>query len=368
MKGDYVKEEQDHHSHTMFAKLHQTQKFHHHPHHPPPPHQPQHHHQQHPQPPPPGLFHHPPFNPRECQTSEEVDSQRSPATPSTTTTNRDPSSAAQHQQQIVHLQAPSSAGNDGATIEVVRRPRGRPPGSKNKPKPPVIITRDTEPSMSPYILEISGGVDILETIMTFCRKRNTGLCILNGSGTVSNVTLRQPSTTPGASVTFHGRFDILSLSATILPPTNGYSASGSGSVSSGIANGFTISLAGPQGQVVGGTVMGPLFTAGTVFLVAATFNSPLFHKLPLEEERVQHSGSAAAGGSSGGNEGRHQSPSAVSGGDGSGQATTGQAAVDSSCGGGGGGGGGGVSMYSCHMASDVIWAPTARQPQHPPPY
>ncbi|PRQ30552.1 hypothetical protein RchiOBHm_Chr5g0025921 [Rosa chinensis] len=38
------------------------------------------------------------------------------------------------------------------TSEVVRRPRGRPPGSKNKPKPPVIITRDTEPAMSPYIL------------------------------------------------------------------------------------------------------------------------------------------------------------------------------------------------------------------------
>ncbi|KAL3504863.1 hypothetical protein ACH5RR_034704 [Cinchona calisaya] len=343
--GDYVKEEKD-----MFAKLHHTQKFHH-----PPPPQPQ----PQPQPQPTTLLHHQhhPFaaaNPRECQTSEEVDSHiRTP-----TTAKRDPPTT---QQTLVHLQTPSS-GNDGATIEVVRRPRGRPPGSKNKLKPPIIITREAEPSMSPYVLEIPGGVDIPETITTFCRRRNTGLCILNGSGTVSNVSLRQPSTTPGASVTFHGRFDILSLSATILPSNSQSSSSSALSSSSdGMVNGFTISLAGPQGQVVGGTVVGSLYTAGTVYLIAASFNSPSFHRLPLEDERNSGSGSAGAGAE---NEGRNPSPpTTVSGGAGRSPAHQ--------DGGGGGRGGvdscGGVSLYSCHLPSDVIWAPTARQPQHPPP-
>ncbi|XP_019175244.1 PREDICTED: AT-hook motif nuclear-localized protein 17-like [Ipomoea nil] len=338
MKGEYVEEMKDH-SNTMFAKLHQTQKFHHHhhPYHQPPPPPPQ------PQAQP--TFHHP-FQvaaaARECQTSEDTDS-RSPNTPSTT--GKQPITP-QPISAVVGARTPSS-GNDGATIEVVRRPRGRPPGSKNKPRPPVVITRDAEPGMSPYILELPGGVDIIDSTTRFCRKRNMGLCILNGSGTVSNVTLRQPSTTPGATVTFHGRFDILSISATLVGPNATFPSLGSILMTNGIANGFTISLAGPQGQVVGGAVAGPLLSAGTVYLIAATFTNPSYHRLPAAAEEDGK-------GSGGGNDGpdlQHSPPHTdVSGGGDSGAAD--------SC---------GISMYnSCHMPPDVIWAPTARQP--PPPY
>lgn len=169
-----------------------------------------------------------------------------------------------------------------------------------------------------------------------------GLCVLNGSGTVTNVTLRQPSTTPVSTVTFHGRFDILSISATIIQPNASVPSN------NGIANGFTISLAGPQGQVVGGGVVGPLVTAGTVYLIAATFNGPSYHKLPGEEELGRNSG--------GGNEEGSSPPqTAVSGGGDSGHPPS---TAAETC---------GMSMYSCHLPSDVIWAPTARQPQ-PPPY
>lgn len=289
----------------MFSKLHQIQKFQ--PHHlnPNPPNNQQ---QQ---------IHH--FQlARECQTSEEADSR-----------SRSPS------------RAPTN--NDGASIEVVRRPRGRPPGSKNKPKPPVIITREAEPSMSPYVLELPGGADIVDSVTRFCRKRNTGLCVLTGSGTVANVTLRQPSTTPGATVTFHGRFDILSISATILPSMTSPTLQP-------FANGFTISLAGPQGQIVGGNVVGSLLAAGTVYITAASFNNPSYHRLPIEED-IRHSGSGGTG-----NEGH--SPSAVSGGGDSGHPPANVAG--DSC---------GMSIYSCHLPSDVIWAPTPRQaPPPPPPY
>ena len=224
----------------------------------------------------------------------------------------------------------NSSGGDGATIEVVRRPRGRPPGSKNKPKPPVIITREPEPAMSPYILEVSGGSDVVEALARFSRRKNMGLCVLTGSGTVANVTLRQPSATPGATVTFHGRFDILSVSATFLPQPS----------PPAVPSGFAISLAGPQGQIIGGHVVGGLMAAGTVFVVASSFNNPSYHRLPPEEE--------APNSVSGGEE---QSPPVSGSGVESGH---GQA---ESC---------GMSMYSVHLPpSDVIWAPTARPP---PPY
>ncbi|KAJ4870521.1 AT-hook motif nuclear-localized protein 17 [Raphanus sativus] len=50
-----------------------------------------------------------------------------------------------------------------------QRPRGRPQGSKNKPKPPVYLT--LEPPMSPYILQVPSGNDVVASIDRFCRER-----------------------------------------------------------------------------------------------------------------------------------------------------------------------------------------------------
>ncbi|GFP86015.1 putative DNA-binding protein escarola, partial [Phtheirospermum japonicum] len=44
-----------------------------------------------------------------------------------------------------------------------------------------------------------------------------GVCILSATGTVTNVTLRQPAA-PGSVLTLQGRFEILSLSGSFLPP------------------------------------------------------------------------------------------------------------------------------------------------------
>jgi predicted DNA-binding protein with PD1-like motif len=217
--------------------------------------------------------------------------------------------------------------NDGSTIEILRRPRGRPPGSKNKLKPPLLLSSpDSDPSMSPYVIEIPAGADIVDCVTRFCQKRNTGLCILTGTGAVANVTLRQPSTTPGATVTFHGRFDILSISATVLT-----------CITQPFSNGFAISLAGPQGQIVGGNVVGSLLAAGVVYIIAASFNNPSFHRLPLElEDDARNSGSEV------------QSPS--------GNEDSGHPAAES-C---------GAPIYSNQLGCDVLWAPTARQA--PPPF
>ncbi|KAK8654567.1 hypothetical protein V6N13_128526 [Hibiscus sabdariffa] len=162
----------------------------------------------------------------------------------------------------------------GTEGEISRRPRGRPAGSKNKPKPPIIVTRDSANALRSHVMEIATGCDIMESVSTFARRRQRGVCILSGTGTVTNVTLRQPGA-PGAVVTLHGRFEILSLSGSFLPPPAPPAAST-----------LTIYLAGGQGQVVGGTVVGQLVASGPVVIMAASFGNAAYERLPLEEEEA----------------------------------------------------------------------------------
>ncbi|KAF5460780.1 hypothetical protein F2P56_020622 [Juglans regia] len=158
--------------------------------------------------------------------------------------------------------------------EITRRARGRPAGSKNKPKPPIIITRDSANALRTHVMEIGDGCDIVESVATFARRRQRGVCIMSGTGTVTNVTLRQPAS-PGAIVTLHGRFEILSLAGSFLPPP-----------APPAATGLTIYLAGGQGQVVGGSVVGTLIASGPVVIMAASFSNAAYERLPLEEEET----------------------------------------------------------------------------------
>lgn len=153
-----------------------------------------------------------------------------------------------------------------------RRPRGRPAGSKNKPKPPIIITRDSANALRSHLIEISTASDIVDALASFARRRQRGVCILSATGTVANVTLRQPASA-GAVITLHGRFEILSLSGSFLPPPAPPAASG-----------LTVYLAGGQGQVVGGNVVGPLSASGPVIIMAASFGNAAYERLPIEDD------------------------------------------------------------------------------------
>jgi hypothetical protein len=104
---------------------------------------------------------------------------------------------------------------------------------------------------------------------------NTGLFVLKASGTVANVTLRLPVQT----VRCYEQFEILSMSAIFLKP----------GTSPSVPNFISITLIGPHGQVVGGTVAGRLLAAGPVFIFATSFDNPSYHRLPSEEERRNNS-------------------------------------------------------------------------------
>ncbi|KAE8722521.1 AT-hook motif nuclear-localized protein 26 [Hibiscus syriacus] len=160
----------------------------------------------------------------------------------------------------------------GGEGEMNRRPRGRPAGSKNKPRQPIIITQDSANALRSHVMEIGDGYDVVESVATFARRRQRGVCIMSGTGNVTNVTLRQPASA-GAIMSLHGRFEILSLSGSFLPPPAPPSATG-----------LTIYLSGGQGQVVGGNVVGTLTCSGPVVIMAASFSNAAYERLPLEEE------------------------------------------------------------------------------------
>jgi hypothetical protein len=87
-------------------------------------------------------------------------------------------------------------------------------------------------------------------------------------------------------VALRGRFEILSLTGTFLP---GPAPPGS--------TGLTVYLAGGQGQVVGGSVVGTLTAAGPVMVIASTFANATYERLPLDEEAEEEE---ARGGGPGG--------------------------------------------------------------------
>ncbi|KAE8663789.1 Calcium-dependent lipid-binding family protein [Hibiscus syriacus] len=174
-------------------------------------------------------------------------------------------------------QTPSSSEN------TVRKPRGRPPGSKNKPKPPIVITRDSNSTMKPVILEISPGSDIIDAIIGFARTNSVGVSIISVTGSVSNVTLRHP-VPHAAALSLHGPFGLLSLSGSFIARTSQSFSSSTTKPPSP----FGVTLAGAQGQVFGGVVGGKVTAATQVIVVAATFTEPEHHLLPCEGDDKDH--------------------------------------------------------------------------------
>lgn len=85
------------------------------------------------------------------------------------------------------------------------------------------------------------------------------MCILSASGSISNASLRQPATS-GGSITYEGRFEIISL-------TGSYVRNELGTRTGGLS----VCLSNTDGQIIGGGVGGPLKAAGPVQVIVGTF-------------------------------------------------------------------------------------------------
>ncbi|KAH9302594.1 hypothetical protein KI387_014177, partial [Taxus chinensis] len=148
-----------------------------------------------------------------------------------------------------------------------KRGRGRPPGSGKKQQLAALgewLAGSAGVGFTPHVITIAAGEDVASKIMSFSQQGPRAICILSANGAISNVTLRQPATS-GGTVTYEGRFEILSLSGSFLLTENGGTRSRTG--------GLSVSLAGPDGRVLGGGVAGLLMAASPVQVVVGSFIS-----------------------------------------------------------------------------------------------
>ncbi|GLT78326.1 hypothetical protein SLA2020_498660 [Shorea laevis] len=117
-------------------------------------------------------------------------------------------------------------------------------------------------NFTPHIITVNAGEDVTMKVISFSQQGPRAICILSANGVISSVTLRQPDSS-GGTLTYEGRFEILSLSGSFMPSDVGGARSRSG--------GMSVSLASPDGRVVGGGVAGLLIAASPVQVVVGSF-------------------------------------------------------------------------------------------------
>ncbi|KAL7609267.1 hypothetical protein Lser_V15G09761 [Lactuca serriola] len=132
-------------------------------------------------------------------------------------------------------------------------------------------------NFTPHIINVNAGEDVTMKVISFSQQGPRAICILSANGVISSVTLRQPDSS-GGTLTYEGRFEILSLAGSFMPSENGGIRNRSG--------GMSVSLASPDGRVVGGGVAGLLVAATPVQIVVASF---LAGNQPMEQKTTKKS-------------------------------------------------------------------------------
>lgn len=154
----------------------------------------------------------------------------------------------------------ASGYSNSPTSELSGKKRGRPQGSGRKQQLDALGTAGI--SFTPHVITVQAGEDVASKIMSFSQQGPRTICILSANGAICSVTLRQPATS-GGTVTYEGRFEIISLSGSFLLTENGGTRSRTG--------GLSVSLAGADGRVIGGGVAGGLMAATPIQVVVGSF-------------------------------------------------------------------------------------------------
>lgn len=159
----------------------------------------------------------------------------------------------------------ASATPQGMSSLTEKRGRGRPPGAGRKQNSAPfgeLMSGTAGVGFTPHVITVAAGEDISAKLLAFAQQGPRAVCILSANGSVSTVTLRQPSTS-GGTITYEGRFDILCMSGSFLLVDNDSFCNRSG--------GLSISLASPDGRVIGGGVGGMLIAASPVQVIVGSF-------------------------------------------------------------------------------------------------
>lgn len=161
--------------------------------------------------------------------------------------------------------SPSVSTHPGTISPTQKRGRGRPPGTGRKQQVSSLgesLSGSAGMGFTPHIITVAVGEDIAMKLLSFSQQGPRAICVLSANGAISTATLRQPSSS-GGSVTYEGRFEILCLSGSYLLTGNGGSRNRSG--------GLSVSLASPDGRVIGGGVGGMLIAANNVQVIVGSF-------------------------------------------------------------------------------------------------
>lgn len=134
-------------------------------------------------------------------------------------------------------------------------------------------------NFTPHIITVNAGEDVTMKVISFSQQGPRGICILSANGVISSVTLRQPDSS-GGTLTYEGRFEILSLTGSFMPSENGGIRNRSG--------GMSVSLAGPDGRVVGGGVAGLLVAASPVQIVVGSFLTGSQHEQKIKKQKTDN--------------------------------------------------------------------------------
>ncbi|KAG4119512.1 hypothetical protein ERO13_D11G085500v2 [Gossypium hirsutum] len=133
-------------------------------------------------------------------------------------------------------------------------------------------------SFTPHVITVDAGEDVTMKVISFSQQGPRAICILSANGVISNVTLRQPNSS-GGTLTYEGRFEILSLSGSFMPTETQGTRSRSG--------GMSVSLASADGRVVGGGVAGLLIAACPVQVVVGSFLPGNQHDQKPKKQKIE---------------------------------------------------------------------------------
>ncbi|KAG2240462.1 hypothetical protein Bca4012_023344 [Brassica carinata] len=136
-----------------------------------------------------------------------------------------------------------------------------------------------EANFTPHIITVNAGEDVTKRIISFSQQGSLAICVLCANGVVSSFTLRQPDSS-GGTLTYEGRFEILSLSGSFMPSDTDGTRSRTG--------GMTVSLASPDGRVVGGGVAGLLVAATPIQVVVGSFIAGANHQDQNPRKQQNH--------------------------------------------------------------------------------
>ncbi|XP_071730597.1 AT-hook motif nuclear-localized protein 10-like [Rutidosis leptorrhynchoides] len=159
-----------------------------------------------------------------------------------------------------HLESSNDGGGTPNTDSTAKKHRGRPPGSGKKQ---LDALGSPGVGFTPHVITVKAGEDIASKITAFSHQGPRTVCILSANGAISNVSLRQPAMS-GGTVTYEGRFELISLSGSFMvADIDGNHSSRS--------SGLSVSLAGSDGRVLGGGVAGSLVAASPVQVIVGSF-------------------------------------------------------------------------------------------------